>query len=110
MKSVGAILVFALICVVSAGAYLASRPVLVHRVSPKLDETVLILAGLLALAVVWWFVSGRRWAIALLGWLVLAVILLFYGGAVWLAFRVAHKRAAIDEVSGLEKSPGSWKT
>jgi uncharacterized membrane protein len=44
------------------------------------------------------------------GWLVLAVILLLYGGAVWMAFRVAHKRAAIDEVSGLEKHPGSWKT
>jgi hypothetical protein len=41
---------------------------------------------------------------------VLAVILLLYGGAVWMAFRVAHKRAAIDEVSGLEKHPGSWKT
>lgn len=71
MKLVGIIIVFLLICAISAGLFLASIPALVHRITPELDQTLLILAGLLALAIVWWFVSGRRWAIAVLGWLVL---------------------------------------
>jgi hypothetical protein len=73
MKLAGAIIVFLLICAISAWLYLASIPVLVHRTSPELDQTIFILIGLLALAVVWWFVSGRHWGFAVIGWLVLAV-------------------------------------
>lgn len=73
MKLAGAIIVFVLICAISAWLYLASVPVLVHRTSPELDQTVFILIGLFAVAVVWWFVSGRHWGFAVIGWLVLAV-------------------------------------
>lgn len=81
MKLVGIIIVFLLICAISAWLFLASIPALVHRITPELDQTLLILAGLLALAIVWWFVSGRRWVIAVLGWLVLAVP--FSAHAIW---------------------------
>ncbi len=81
MKRAGAILVFILICAISAWLFLASVPALVHRTTPALDQTLPILAGLLALAIIWWFVSGRRWAIAILGWLVLAVP--FSAHALW---------------------------
>ena len=60
---------------------MASIPALVHRTAPELDRTLLILAGLLALSVIWWFVSGRNWAFAGIGWLVLAVP--FSAHALW---------------------------
>jgi hypothetical protein len=81
MKIVGAIIVFLLICAVSALLFLASIPAVVHRTAPELDQTLLIPAGLLALAIIWWFVSGRIWAFAVLGWLVLAVP--FSAHALW---------------------------
>lgn len=81
VKLAGASLVFVLICAISAWLFLASVPALVHRTSPELGQTLQILAGLLALAVLWWLVSGRRWTIALLGWLVLAVP--FSAHALW---------------------------
>ncbi len=73
MKIVGAIIVFILICAISALLFLASIPVVVHQVAPELEQTLLILVGLLALAAIWWFVSGRNWTFAVIGWLVLAV-------------------------------------
>ena len=81
MKLFGAIIVFLLICAVSTLLYMASIPALVHRTAPELDRTLLILAGLLALSVIWWFVSGRNWAFAVIGWLVLAVP--FSAHALW---------------------------
>ena len=57
MKLIGAILVFVLICAVSALLFLASIPAVVHRTAPELDQTLLFLAGLLVLAAIWWFVS-----------------------------------------------------
>lgn len=81
MKLVGAIFVFLLICAISAWLFLASIPALVHQIRPEFDRTLLILAGLLALAIIWWIVSGRRWAIAALGWMILAVP--FSAHAIW---------------------------
>ena len=81
MKLIGPIIVFLLICAISALLYLASIPAVVHRITPELDHTVLILAGLLALSIIWWFVSGRNWTFAVLGWLVLAVP--FSAHALW---------------------------
>ena len=57
MKLVGAIIVFLLICAISAWLFLASIPVVVHRITPELDQTLLILAGLLALAIVWFMAT-----------------------------------------------------
>ncbi len=81
MKFVGAIVVFILICAISALAFLASVPALVHSTSPELNQTILILGGLLLLAAIWWFVGGRKWTVAILGWLVLAVP--FSAHALW---------------------------
>lgn len=81
MKIAGAIGLFLLICAISAWLYLASIPVVVHQVAPELNQTLMIFAGLLALAVVWWFASGRNWAFAVIGWLVLAVP--FSAHAIW---------------------------
>ena len=111
MKLVGAILVFVLICAISAWLYLASIPALVHRVSPELDETILILAGLLALAIVWWFVGGRRWTIALLGWVVLAVPFTahaYWQGTSLLAERKGATLSHQMTVENYRESPIFW--
>lgn len=90
MKLVGAIFVFLLICAISAWLFLESIPAVVHRTTPELDRTLPILAGLLALAVIWWFASGRTWAIAAVGWLVLAVP--FSAHAIWQGTTVLAER------------------
>lgn len=81
MKPIGAILLFLIICAVSLWLFMASVPALVHSITPELDQTILILSGLLALAVVWWFASGRQWLFAVIGWLILAVP--FSAHALW---------------------------
>jgi len=81
MKLAGAILLFIVICGVSALTLLCSVPVVVHAVTPDLEQTLATLAVLLALAIAWWFASGRRWLLAAVGWLILAVP--FTSHAVW---------------------------
>ena len=111
MKLAGAILVFVLICAISAWLFLASVPALVHRVTPELDQTLLILAGLLALAIIWWFVSSRRWTIALVGWLILAVP--FSAHALWqgttlLADRKGVSLSRVMTVENFRETPIFW--
>jgi hypothetical protein len=112
MKLAGTILVFVLICAISAWLFLASVPALVHRTTPELGQTLKILAGLPALAILWWFVSGRRWAIALLGWLILAVP--FSAHALWQgATLIADRKGAILSrqmtVENFRETPIFWE-
>ena len=111
MKLIGAILVFVLICAVSALLFLASIPAVVHRTAPELDQTLLFLAGLLVLAVIWWFVSGRKWAFAVIGWLVLAVP--FSAHAIWqgkilIADRKGANLAGQMTIENFRETPILW--
>jgi hypothetical protein len=111
MKLIGPIIVFLLICAISAWLYLESIPALVHRTAPEFERTVLILAGLLALAIIWWFASGRTWAFAAIGWLVLAVP--FSAHAIWqgkilLADRKGANLARQMTVENYRQMPIFW--
>ena len=111
MKSAGAIFVFLAICAISTLLFLESIPALTHQITPELDQTLLRLAGLLALAVIWWFASGRNWVFAAVGWLVLAVPFsahAFWQGSTLIADREGANLPRQMAAENFRESPIFW--